>query len=53
MATGGRWELVYVQTTRTAQLQDLMLDLGFTIAYAVLAGIIGATILRDRLSQVL
>jgi hypothetical protein len=49
MATGARWELVYVQNSRTAQTQDLLLDLGFTIAYAVLAGIIGATILRERL----
>ena len=51
MALGGRWELVYVQNSRTAQLQDLMLDLGFTIAYAVIAGIIGATVLRERLSS--
>jgi hypothetical protein len=49
IATGGRWELVYVQTSRTAQMQDLLLDLGFTIAYAVLAGIIGATILSTRI----
>ncbi|MBV9580402.1 MAG: hypothetical protein JO057_17590 [Chloroflexi bacterium] len=50
IATGARWELVYVQTSRAAQTQDLFLDLGFTIAYAILAGIIGATILRERLS---
>jgi hypothetical protein len=40
---------VYVQTSRTAQLQDLLLDLGFTVAYAIIAGIIGATLLRERL----
>lgn len=51
MAAGGRWELVYVQNSRTAQTQDLLLDLGFTMAYAVIAGIIGATILRQRLSS--
>jgi hypothetical protein len=49
MATAGRWELVYLQTSRTAQMQDLLLDLGFTIAYGVLAGIIGATILSPRI----
>jgi hypothetical protein len=49
MAAGGRWELVYIQNSRTAQLPDLLLDLGFTLAYAVIAGIIGATILRERL----
>jgi hypothetical protein len=49
LATAGRWELVYIQTSRTAQLQDLLLDLGFTAAYAVIAGIIGATLLRERL----
>ena len=53
MATGGHWELVYVRTSRTTQLQDLLLDLGFTMAYAVLAGIIGATVLRERLSGLL
>jgi len=53
IATGARWELVYVQTSRTAQMPDLLLDLGFTIAYAILAGIIGATILRERLSGLL
>jgi hypothetical protein len=50
MAAGGRWELVYAQNSRTAQLPDLLLDLGFTMAYAVIAGIIGATLLRQRLS---
>jgi hypothetical protein len=53
LATGGHWELIYLRTSRTAQLQDLMLDLGFTMAYAVLAGIIGATVLRGRLSGLL
>jgi hypothetical protein len=53
MAAGGRWELVYLQTSRMAQLPDLLLDLGFTIAYAVLAGIIGATLLRERLARFL
>jgi len=51
LAAGGRWELIYIQNSRTAQLPDLLLDLGFTIAYAVIAGIIGATLLRERLSS--
>ena len=46
LATAGRWELVYVQNSRTAPLPDLLLDLGFTVAYAVLAGIIGAMLAR-------
>ena len=53
MATGGRWELVYMQTSRTADLPDLLLDLGFTVAYAILAGVLGATILRERLTNLL
>jgi hypothetical protein len=53
MAAAGRWELVYVQNSRTAQMQDLLLDLGFTLAYAVIAGIIGATILHERLPRAL
>lgn len=50
LAAGARWELIYIQNSRTAQLPDLLLDLGFTAAYAVIAGILGATLLRDRLS---
>jgi FtsH-binding integral membrane protein len=53
IAAAGRSELVYVQNSRTAQMQDLLLDLGFTLAYAVIAGIIGATILRERLPRAL
>lgn len=53
LATPGRWELAYLRTGQNAQLLDLAIDLGVTIAWGAFAGLAGATILRERLLTLL
>jgi hypothetical protein len=53
LATPGRWELAYLRTTQRPQLTDLGIDLAVTVAWAIFAGIAGATILRERLLTLL
>lgn len=53
LATPGRWELAYLRTGQNAQLMDLLVDLGVTVAWGAFAGLAGATILRDRLTTLL
>ena len=53
LATPGRWLLAYLHANRTAPLLDLMEDLGITILWAAFAGLAGATVLRERLSNLL
>ena len=49
LATAGRWEITYARTNRTAEIPDLLLDFGFTMAWAVFAAIVGASVQRERL----
>jgi hypothetical protein len=53
LAVPGRWLLAYLHANRTPPLLDLMEDLGITILWAAFAGLAGATILRQRLSNLL
>jgi hypothetical protein len=53
LATPGRWELAYLRTTQRPQIPDLAIDLGVTVAWALFAGLAGATILRERLLTLL
>lgn len=53
LATPGRWGLAYLHAGRSAPLLDLMEDLGVTILWAAFAGLAGATLLRDRMSNLL
>ncbi len=53
LATPGRWGLAYLHAGRTAPLLDLLEDLGITILWAAFAGLAGATVLRQRLSNLL
>jgi hypothetical protein len=53
LAVPGRWEVAYLRTGQRPQLLDLGLDAGVTLAWAVFAGIAGATILRKRLLTLL
>lgn len=53
LAVPGRWLLAYLHAGRTAPLLDLVEDLGTTILWAAFAGLAGATLLRQRLSNLL
>jgi hypothetical protein len=53
LATPGRWGLAYLHAGRTAPLLDLLEDLGVTVLWAALAGLAGATLLRQRLGALL
>jgi hypothetical protein len=53
LATPGRWELAYLRTGVNPQMNDLLLDLGVTLAWAAFSGLAGATILRERLAALL
>ncbi len=53
LATPGRWELASLRTGETPQWMDLAADVGANVAWAVFAGLAGATILRKRLSRLL
>jgi hypothetical protein len=53
LATPGRWELATLRTGDALQPIDLAADVGANIAWAVFAGLAGATILRERLSRLL
>ena len=53
LAIPGRWEVAYLHSGQRPQLLDLGLDAGVTLAWAVFAGIAGATILRKRLLTLL
>ena len=53
LATPGRWEVAYLRTGQTLQMNDLLLDLGVTVAWGAFAGLAGSTILRERLSKLL
>ena len=53
LATPGRWELARLHTGQTPQVFDLVADLAANLAWAVFAGLAGATILRERLTRLL
>jgi predicted small integral membrane protein len=53
LATPGRWELAYLRTGVNPQMNDLLLDLGVTVAWGAFAGLAGATILRERLAALI
>lgn len=53
LATPGRWQLAYLRTGVTPQINDLLLDLGVTLAWAAFCGLAGATVLRERLRTLL
>jgi hypothetical protein len=53
LATPGRWEVAQLRTGQTPQYADLLLDLAASVAWAIFAGLAGATILRDRLLALL
>ncbi|MBV9326314.1 MAG: hypothetical protein JO352_21325 [Chloroflexi bacterium] len=53
LATPGRWELATLRTGQTPQSLDLVEDLAANLAWAVFAGLAGATILRERLTRLL
>jgi hypothetical protein len=53
LAIPGRWELAYLGTGQRPPWTDLGVDLGVTLAWAALAGIAGATVLRERLLTLL
>jgi len=53
LAIPGRWEVAYLHNGQRPQLLDLGLDAGVTLAWAIFAGVAGATILRDRLLTLL
>jgi len=53
LATPGRWGLAYLHAGHTAPLLDLLEDLGVTILWAAFAGLAGATLLRERMSNLL
>jgi hypothetical protein len=53
LATPGRWELATLRTGQTLQPIDLATDVGANLAWAVFAGLAGATILRERLLRLL
>lgn len=53
MATPGRWELATLHTGQTPQMLDLAADLAANVAWALFAGLAGATILRERITKLL
>jgi hypothetical protein len=53
LAIPGRWEVAYARTGQTPQYTDLAIDAAVTLAWAALAGLAGATILRERLLTLL
>jgi hypothetical protein len=53
LATPGRWELATLRTGQTLAPVDLAADVGANLAWAVFAGLAGATILRERLLRLL
>lgn len=53
LAIPGRWQVAYLRTGQRPQLTDLGIDAGVTLAWAIFAGIVGATILRKRLLTLL
>jgi predicted small integral membrane protein len=53
LATPGRWEVAYLRTGVNPQMNDLLLDLGVTVAWGAFAGLAGATILRERLAALM
>jgi predicted small integral membrane protein len=53
LATPGRWELAYLRTGVNPQMNDLLVDLGVTLAWAAFCGLAGATILRERLTTLM
>ena len=53
LATPGRWELAYLRTGSNPQMNDLLADLGLTLAWGAFAGLAGATVLRERLLTLL
>jgi hypothetical protein len=53
LAAPGRWEVAYLRTGVNPQMNDLLTDLGVTLAWAAFAGLAGATILRERLVALL
>jgi hypothetical protein len=53
LATPGRWQLATLRTGQTLQTIDLLEDVGANLAWAVFAGLAGATILRERLLRLL
>jgi hypothetical protein len=53
LATPGRWELAYLRTGVNPQMNDLLVDLGVTLAWAAFCGLAGATILRQRLTTLM
>ena len=53
LATPGRWEVAYLRTGVNPQMNDLLVDLGATLAWAAFCGLAGATVFRDRLSRLL
>ena len=53
LATPGRWELASLRTRQTPEPLDLAFDVGANLAWAVFAGLAGATILRERLLRLL
>ena len=53
LATPGRWELAALRTGQTLEPRDLAADIGANLAWAIFAGLAGATILRERLLRLL
>jgi hypothetical protein len=53
LAAPARWEVARIRTGEVALQTDLLMDLGVTLVWGAFAGLVGATILRDRLSNLL
>ncbi len=53
LAIPGRWEVAYGRTGQMPQYTDFAVDAGVTLAWAIFAGLAGATILKDRLLTLL
>jgi hypothetical protein len=53
LATPGRWEVAYLNTGQRPPLTDLGIDFVVTVAWAMFAGLAGATVLRERLRTLL
>lgn len=53
LATPGRWELATQHTGQSLQMLDLAEDAAVNLAWGAFAGLVGATLLRERLLRLL